>query len=57
MVELDREKAIMKAIQSANQNDWILLAGKGHETDQVIGDQVLHHSDVECVSKYLVESV
>lgn len=54
IVELDREKAIIKAIQSANQADWILLAGKGHETDQIIGDQVLHHSDAASVSKYLI---
>ena len=54
VVELDREQAIIQAIQFSNQADWILLAGKGHETDQIIGDQVLHHSDAACVSKYLV---
>ena len=54
VVELDREKAIIQIIQSANQDDWILLAGKGHETDQIVGDQVLHHSDAACVLKYLI---
>ncbi len=53
VVALDREKAIIQAIQFANQADWILLAGKGHETDQIIGDEVLHHSDAVCVSKHL----
>lgn len=54
MVELDREKAIALAIQSANQADWILLAGKGHETDQIVGNQVLYHSDAASVLKQLV---
>lgn len=46
---LDRATAIQKAVQLANKNDWILIAGKGHETEQIIGDQVLHHSDHEVV--------
>ena len=48
-IELDRTKAIQKAIQSAEKNDWILIAGKGHETEQIIGDRILHHSDAEIV--------
>lgn len=48
-IELDRAKAIACAIQNAQQNDWILIAGKGHETEQVMRDQTLHHSDIECV--------
>ncbi|EKD77997.1 MAG: hypothetical protein ACD_42C00091G0001, partial [uncultured bacterium] len=48
-IELDRVKAIEKAIHLAQKNDWVLIAGKGHETEQIIGNQVMHHSDVECV--------
>ncbi|MCX7120352.1 MAG: UDP-N-acetylmuramoyl-L-alanyl-D-glutamate--2,6-diaminopimelate ligase [Gammaproteobacteria bacterium] len=49
IIALDRAVAIQKAIQAANKNDWIVIAGKGHETEQIMGDQVLHHSDQECV--------
>lgn len=55
-IELDRTKAIQKAIQSAEKNDWILIAGKGHETEQIIGDRILHHSDAEVVSDMLLKS-
>ena len=37
----DREKAICKAVELANDGDFILLAGKGHETYQLIcGERV-----------------
>ncbi|NND80842.1 MAG: UDP-N-acetylmuramoyl-L-alanyl-D-glutamate--2,6-diaminopimelate ligase [Gammaproteobacteria bacterium] len=45
MVELDRAAAIKLAIESASQNDWVLVAGKGHEATQTIGNQVLPFSD------------
>ena len=35
-IEIDRHKAIQKAIKSAKKNDVILIAGKGHETYQEI---------------------
>lgn len=53
VVELDRALAIQKAIQSAEKNDWILIAGKGHETEQIIGDQTRHHDDYECAMRFL----
>jgi len=49
LIALDRAMAIKKAILAAGKNDWIVIAGKGHETEQIMGDQVLHHSDRECV--------
>lgn len=49
LIELNREKAIALAIENAASQDWVLIAGKGHETEQIIGNQSLHHSDVECV--------
>jgi len=37
IIEEKREKAISLAINSAQENDVVLLAGKGHETYQIIG--------------------
>lgn len=36
-VELDRERAIRKAVLMASPGDVVLIAGKGHETHQLIG--------------------
>lgn len=52
-IELDRDKAIAHAIQTAGENDWILVAGKGHEMEQIIGDKILMHNDGECVIYHL----
>lgn len=46
-VEPDREKAIKSAIEAARENDIVLIAGKGHETYQIIGKQKFHFSDRE----------
>jgi UDP-N-acetylmuramoyl-L-alanyl-D-glutamate--2,6-diaminopimelate ligase len=48
-VELDRAAAINASIQRATANDWVLIAGKGHETTQQIGDELRHFSDREHV--------
>lgn len=47
VVELDRRRAIEHAIRAARPGDLVLLAGKGHETYQVIGDRTLPFSDVD----------
>jgi UDP-N-acetylmuramoyl-L-alanyl-D-glutamate--2,6-diaminopimelate ligase len=41
-----RREAIAEAIATAKGGDIILLAGKGHETGQIIGDRVLPFDDV-----------
>jgi len=45
IVEMDREKAIQHAIEIATENDLILIAGKGHEQYQVLGDMKIAFSD------------
>lgn len=43
----DRRAAIAKAIEMAGPQDIILLAGKGHEQGQIVGDRVIPFDDVE----------
>ena len=43
----DRAEAIREAIFTAREHDIVLIAGKGHEDYQVIGDQTLSFSDFE----------
>ena len=52
-VELDRSKAIEKSIQWASGSDCILIAGKGAERYQHIGDEKFPFEDAEKVSGYL----
>jgi len=43
----DRRKAISRSIAEAADDDVIVIAGKGHESYQVVGDQVSHFDDRE----------
>ncbi|MGA8097993.1 MAG: UDP-N-acetylmuramoyl-L-alanyl-D-glutamate--2,6-diaminopimelate ligase [Candidatus Cybelea sp.] len=45
IVELDRRRAIERAIAEARSGDVVLIAGKGHETYQIVGDRVLSFDD------------
>ncbi len=49
----DRKLAIKKAAQSLEENDILLILGKGHEDYQIIGIDKLHLSDYEEISKYI----
>jgi len=48
-VVLDRREAIAEALAAAQPGDVVLVAGKGHETTQTIGDQILPFDDREVV--------
>ena len=45
VVEPDRQKAIYLGIRSAKPGDTVLIAGKGHETYQIVGKRVLDFDD------------
>ena len=49
----NRKEAIKAAVSQANPNDIILIAGKGHETYQIIGDETLDFNDMEILTEYL----
>ncbi|MED4716150.1 UDP-N-acetylmuramoyl-L-alanyl-D-glutamate--2,6-diaminopimelate ligase [Bacillus badius] len=46
-VILDRKEAIFHAIREAKVGDAVIIAGKGHETYQIIGDKILDFDDRE----------
>ena len=49
--EPDREKAIKLSYELSDKNDIIVVAGKGHETYQLIKGEKVHYSDKECILK------
>ena len=49
----DRATAILTAIDEMYNGDVLLIAGKGHETGQIVGDDVLPFNDSEFVSMSL----
>jgi UDP-N-acetylmuramoyl-L-alanyl-D-glutamate--2,6-diaminopimelate ligase len=44
---VDRQEAIEFAIKGAEPGDVVVLAGKGHETEQVLNDKVIPFSDYQ----------
>jgi UDP-N-acetylmuramoyl-L-alanyl-D-glutamate--2,6-diaminopimelate ligase len=52
-VEQDRKKAIELAIKSAGKDDIVLIAGKGHETYQIIGKQKFDFSDKKVAQQHM----
>lgn len=49
IVEPDRQAAIDAAVAAAKPGDMLLIAGKGHETYQVIGDRTIDFDDRRAV--------
>jgi UDP-N-acetylmuramoyl-L-alanyl-D-glutamate--2,6-diaminopimelate ligase len=44
-IEADRGQAIREAITMADEKDTVLIVGKGHETEQIIGERVIPFDD------------
>jgi len=54
-VQRDRARAISEAISEAGKDDVVLIAGKGHEDYQLVGDLKLPFSDFAEVERALLE--
>jgi UDP-N-acetylmuramyl-tripeptide synthetase len=52
---VDRKMAIEYALEIAEKDDVIVIAGKGHENYQIFKDRTIHFDDVEIVKSYLQE--
>lgn len=52
---IDRRTAIARAIDLLDDQTIVVIAGKGHETYQVVGDRILHFDDREEVEQALRE--
>ena len=52
----DRAEAIRAAIGELQPGDALLIAGKGHETGQIVGDRVLPFSDHDAAAAALAEA-
>ena len=53
MAIVDRKLAIITCLEEAQQNDIVLIAGKGHENYQIIGHEKLFFSDQQVIEEYL----
>ena len=51
----DRTEAIAAALKEANEGDVVVLAGKGHETYQVLKEGKIHYDEREIVKELLQE--
>ncbi|MBI4055122.1 MAG: UDP-N-acetylmuramoyl-L-alanyl-D-glutamate--2,6-diaminopimelate ligase [Elusimicrobia bacterium] len=50
-LEVDRRRAIQKALRMAQEGDVLLIAGKGHEACQILGTEKIHFDDREVVEE------
>ena len=56
-VQLDRVKAIHEALDEARQGDWVVIAGKGHESEQVLAQGVVEFDDRVVVKSLVSNSI
>ena len=52
LVEPDRERAMELALEQARPGDMVLLAGKGHETTQVLKERTIDFDDREVARRF-----
>ena len=50
----DRNEAIRRAVADLGRGDVLLIAGKGHETGQIVGQKTVPFSDHEAVARALM---
>lgn len=55
IVIVDRTKAIEYAIKNSSKGDVLVIAGKGHETYQVLKDKTIHYDEREIIARILEE--
>ena len=58
-MSIDRREAIRAALQHANDagDCVVLVAGKGHESEQIVGDEVREFSDAAEIREALAELI
>ncbi|WP_017444407.1 UDP-N-acetylmuramoyl-L-alanyl-D-glutamate--2,6-diaminopimelate ligase [Gayadomonas joobiniege] len=49
----DRQQAIAAAVKNAQPQDWVLIAGKGHETEQIFAEQTSKYDERAFVSQLM----
>lgn len=52
VMEIDRKKAIVQALSDLQENEVLLILGKGDEDYQIIGENKIHFDDREVVRAY-----
>jgi UDP-N-acetylmuramoyl-L-alanyl-D-glutamate--2,6-diaminopimelate ligase len=52
-IELDRRRAIELALSRTGEDDVLVVAGRGHETEQIVGAETRRFSDVETIAELL----
>jgi len=52
-IEVDRKKAIEKSLLLAKKEDILLVAGKGHEREQIVGQKRVPFNDIEVIKNYI----
>ena len=53
----DRYQAIRHALLSAKEGDFVVIAGKGHETYQIVGDQVISFDDHQVAREIIIKEI